>query len=166
MNPDFTTISGPIHTKTSFNPQINTQTIQTAPTHGYGCTMAKKIFPIIRSHVLGPIKRPLMTSFDSHIRKTLKNGNKTQVGRNPTSRSLKKLPKSGTHTNPSPRRAFLLLVPKPADGRISRYSREKCSLSLKALKNGNSLHPKMNLTFLLGPLKEMKNYLLFRVLVT
>ena len=74
VNPDFTAISGPIHTKTPFNPQINTQIIQTAPTHGYGCTMAKKIFPIIRSHVLGPIQRPLTASFNRNISQTFKMG--------------------------------------------------------------------------------------------
>ena len=83
----------------------------------------------IRSQGLGPIKRPLTASFDSNIDKALKEGIKPKWGETPNSRSLRKLPKSGTHAKPSPRRAVLLLVPKTADGRIARYSREK-SLSL------------------------------------
>ena len=76
-----------------------------------------------------------------------KNRNKTQVGRNPTSRSLKKLPKSGTHAKPSPRRAFLLLVPKPADGRIRRIFREKfLSLRKKNTKMATGL-PILHSTF-------------------
>ena len=52
----------------------------------------------------------------------------------PTSRSLRKLPKSGTHTKPSPRRVVLLLVLKTVDDRIAHYSREKQDvLSLKIL---------------------------------
>ena len=46
--------------------------------HGHGVATAapfglKKIV-LIRSHVLGPIQRPLMASIDSNIRKTLKMG--------------------------------------------------------------------------------------------
>ena len=78
----------------------------------------------IRSQGLGPIKQPLTGSFDSNIRKTLKMGIKLKYGETPTSRSLRKLPKSGTHAKPSPRRAVLLLVSKTADGRIARIFRE------------------------------------------
>ena len=82
-------------------------------------------FISIRSQVLGPIKRPLTTSFNSNIRKTVKMGIKLKYGETPTSRSLRKLPKSGTHVKPSPRRAVLLLVPKTVDGQIARIFREK-----------------------------------------
>ena len=86
----------------------------------------------IWSQGLGPIKRPLTTSFDSNIDKVLKKGIKPKLGENPTSRSLRKLPKFGTYEKPSPRRAAFLLVPKTADGRISYNPREKEDiLSLK-----------------------------------
>ena len=57
-------------------------------------------------------------------------GIKLKYGETPTSRSLRKLPKSGTHAKPSLHRAAFLLVPKTADGRIARIFREKF-LSLK-----------------------------------
>ena len=91
-------------------------------------------FLSIQSQGLGPIKRPWdqTTSFDSNIDKVLKEGIKPKYGETPTSRSLRKLPKSGTHAKPSPRRAALLLVLKTADGRISYNLREKEDiLSLK-----------------------------------
>ena len=62
-----------------------------------GCSIFLPKILSIRSHVLGPIKRPLTASNNRNIRKTLNNRNKTQVGRNPTSRSLKKLTKTGVH---------------------------------------------------------------------
>ena len=85
-------------------------------------------FISIQSQGLGPIKRPLTASFDSNIRKTLKMRIKLKQGETPTSRSLRKLPKSGTYVKPSPRRAVLLLVPKTFDDRIVRISREKSDL--------------------------------------
>ena len=89
-------------------------------------------FITIRSQDLGPIKQPLTTSFSSNIDKVLKEGIKPKYGETPTSQSLRKLPKSGTHAKPSPRRAAFLLVSKTADGRIFHDSREKVVLlSLK-----------------------------------
>ena len=55
-----------------------------------------------------------------------------QVGKYPTSWSLKKLPKTGVHALSSPCRTTSLLVSKESDGRIAYNSREKeDSLSLK-----------------------------------
>ena len=88
-------------------------------------------FLTIRSHVLGPIKRPLTASNQPKHRKTLKNGNKTQVGRKSYLLELSKTPKSGVHALSSTRRTASLLAPSTADGRISRDLREKLSLSLK-----------------------------------
>ena len=48
-----------------------------------------------------------------------------QVGKYPTSWSLKKLPKTGVHALSSPCRTTSLLVSKESDGRMTRYSREK-----------------------------------------
>ena len=56
-----------------------------------------KEFLTIRSQVLGPIKRPLTASNQPKHRKTLKNGNKTQVGRNPYLLEFVKTHKSGVH---------------------------------------------------------------------
>ena len=56
----------------------------------------KKI-PTIRSHVLGPIKRPLTASNQPKHGKTLKNGNKTQVGRKSYLLEFVKTRKSGVH---------------------------------------------------------------------
>ena len=99
--------------------------------------LGSKNFVSIRPHVLEPIKQPLTASFDSNICKVFKRGNKTQVGRNPYLSELRKLPKSGTHVKPSPRRAVLLLVLKTADDRIARISRENDdSLSLENLHFG------------------------------
>ena len=137
MNPQSKAIPGPMHTKQTFNAQVNTNHTQTAPNSRgavTGCSIFLSKILSIRSQVLGPIKRPLTASFNRNISKTFKMGIKLKLGENPTSRSLKKLPKSGTHAKPSSRKAFLLLLPKAADGRISRYSREKCSLSPKALQ--------------------------------
>ena len=97
-----------------------------------GCSILFQNFILIRSQDLGPIKRPLTGSIDSNIRKVLKMGIKLKWGETPTSRSLRKLPKSGTHAKPFPRRAVLLLVPKTADGRIARYFKEKF-LSLRKI---------------------------------
>ena len=95
-------------------------------------TLGFQKFISIRSQGLGPIKRPLTASLYSNNRKILKERIKPKWGETPTSRSLSKLLKSGTHSKPYPRRAVLLLAPKTADGRISRYSREKHdSLTLK-----------------------------------
>ena len=87
-------------------------------------------FLTIRSHVLGPIKRPLTASNQPKHRKTLKNGSKTQVGRKSYLLELSKTPKSGVHALSSPRRTASLLAPSTADGRICRIFREKF-LSLK-----------------------------------
>ena len=91
-----------------------------------------KKFPTIRSQALGLIRRPLTASFSSNIEKVLKMGIKLKYRETPTSRSWRKLPKSGTHAKPFPRRAVPLLVPKTADGRIAGYFREKF-LSLKEI---------------------------------
>ena len=55
-----------------------------------------KKFSTIRSQVLGPIKRPLTASNQPKHGKTLKNGNKTQVGRKSYSWSLSKLANHGS----------------------------------------------------------------------
>ena len=132
MNPHFTATSD----LKSNQYKINTQNkpFYTILSHGAatGCSIWFQNFTLIRSQGLGPIKRSLMASIDSNIRKVLKMGIKLKQGENPTSRSLKKLPKSGTHAKPSPRRAVLLLVPKTADGWIACISGEKFSLSLKS----------------------------------
>ena len=121
-----------INTKnTQFHPNIS----RGAAT---GCSILFQNFILIRSQDLGPIKRPLTASIDSNIRKVLKMGIKLKWGETPTSRSLRKLPKSGTHVKPFPRRAVLLLVPKTADGRIARYFREKF-LSLKKISQEKAI---------------------------
>ena len=97
-----------------------------------GAPMIVQKFTSIPSQGLGSIRRPLTASLDSNIRKVLKEGIKPKYGETPTLRSLRKLPKSGTHAKPSPRRAVLLLLPKTADGQICRKSREKSeTFSLK-----------------------------------
>ena len=72
---------------------------QTAPnflgSHGH-LHKSQKI-PQVRSHVLGPIKRPLTASNQPKHRKTLKNGNKTQVGRKYYLLELSKTRKPGVH---------------------------------------------------------------------
>ena len=87
--------------------------------------MGVQNFISIRSQGSGPIKRPLTASFSSNIRKVLKEGKKPKLGETPTSRSLSKLLKSGTHAKPSLRRAASLLVLTTVEGRISHDSREK-----------------------------------------
>ena len=77
-------------------------------------------FTTTRFQDLGPIKQLLTASFNSNICRVFKRGNKTKKGETPTSWSLRKLHKSGTHGKPSPRRAVLLLVSKTADDRIVR----------------------------------------------
>ena len=60
-----------------------------------------------------------------------------QVGKYPTSWSLKKLPKTGVHALSSPCRTTSLLVLKESDGWIAYKSREKeNTLSLKPNENG------------------------------
>ena len=71
-------------------------------------TLGFQKFISIPSQGLGPIKWPLTTSFYSNIRKVLKEGIKPKYGETPTSRSLSKLLKSGTHAKPSPRRVAFL----------------------------------------------------------
>ena len=90
--------------------------------HGLYTWVSKN--PTPRFQDLGPIKRPLTTSFNSNIHKVLKRRIKPKKGETPTFWSLSKLFKSGTHAKPSPRRAAFLIVPKTADSRISHYSRE------------------------------------------
>ena len=63
--------------------------------HGQPKSLQK--FLQFQSHVLGPIKRPLTASNQPKHRKTLKNGNKTQVGRNPYLLEFVKNRKSGVH---------------------------------------------------------------------
>ena len=86
----------------------------------------------IRSQGLGSIKRPFKASINRNIYMVLNRRIKPKEGETPTSRSLRKLPKSGTHAKPSPRRAVLSLVSKIADDRIAQKLREKeDTLSLK-----------------------------------
>ena len=124
MNPGFTTISGLNPINTHINTQIHDFTPKSAVEQPRLLHLISKKIVTIRSQGFRPITRPLMASIDSNIRKVLKMGIKPKLGENPTSRSLRKLPKSDTHEKPSPRRA-VLLVPKPADGRIRRIFREK-----------------------------------------
>ena len=104
-----------------------------------------------RSQVLGPIKRPLTASNQPKHGKTLKNGNKTQVGRKSYLLELSKTPKSGVHALSSPRRTASLLAPSIANGRIARDLREKHSLSLKSSQEISYCIKKMAPTFLLLP---------------
>ena len=53
--------------------------------------------PTIRSHVLGPIKRPLTASNQPKHRKTLKMGVKTQVGRKSYLKEFEETPDPGVH---------------------------------------------------------------------
>ena len=109
---------------------------------------------------LEPIKRPLTASFISNIRKTLKMGIKLKEkpltqGETPNSRSLRKLPISGTHTKPSPRRGVLPLVSKTADGWICQKSREKSdTLSLESPFLTYYKLPSLISRFCLGLMKE------------
>ena len=119
----------------------------------------------IRSHVLGPIKRPLTASNHPKHGKTLKNGNKTQVGRKSYLLELSKTRKSGVHTKPASRRTFLLLIPKPANGRISRFSREKEDLlSLETPLKPTASPLLLQFTFWPLLLREKKHYSLFCLL--
>ena len=137
MNPGFTAISGLIPINAQFISQFSTINHPTAVPNDGRLNGFQIFFPIIRSHVLGPIRRPLTASFDTNICKVFKTGIKRKQGETPTSRSLRKLPKSGTHAKPSLRRVVFLLVPKTADGRIACIFREKEDpLSLKKRKNG------------------------------
>ena len=92
MNPHFTATSG----LKSNQYMIHTKNIPfyTIISHGAvtGCSIWFQKFTLIRFQGFGPIKRPLMVSIDSNIRKVLKMGIKPKYGENPTSRSLKKLP--------------------------------------------------------------------------
>ena len=139
MNPSFTAIPGLFHLKHGIL-MHNSNISHKQPTKFSGLPRmtekSQKKILTIWSQVLEPIIRPLTASFYSNIRKVLKMGIKLKWGETPTSRSLRKLPKFGTHAKPSPRRATFLLAPKTADGRIARISREKCSLSLNFFQNG------------------------------
>ena len=107
---------------------FNTKSPHKQPTTCWTITAIKRIskkFLTIRSQVLGPIKRPLTASNQPKHRKTLKNGNKTQVGRNPYLLEFVKTRKSGVHASPAPRRTFSLLAPSKSNGRILCISREK-----------------------------------------
>ena len=111
-----------------------------------------KSFVTIRSQALGPIKRPLTASKQPKHGKTLKNGNKTQVGRKSYLKEFEETPKSGVHALSSSRRTASLLAPSTADGRILRKSREKSeTLSLESEIWG-SLHQFCKFTFF-GSLK-------------
>ena len=117
-----------------------------------GLSKIPKKFLTTRSQVLGPIKRPLTASNQPKHRKTLKNGNKTQVGRKSYLLEFVKTRKSGVHALSLPRRTASLLAPSTADGRIRRIFREKF-LSLKQFsqkwwlleeKSGSHVLPLLN----------------------
>ena len=121
----------------------------------------------IRSQGLGPIKRPFKASINQNIYMVLNRRIKPKQGETPTSRSLRKLPKSGTHAKLSPRRAVLLLVPKTADGRIVRIFREKLdtfTLKLEISATGSPFLVSHVLFFSLSG--EDKSCTLFCLLVT
>ena len=63
-----------------------------------------------------------------------------QVGKYPTSWSLKKLPKTGVHALSSPCRTTSLLVSKESDGRIAYKSREKSDVLSLGFLNVWPLH--------------------------
>ena len=97
VNPHFTAASR----LKSNQYMINTQNkpFYTIISHGAatGYSIWFQNFTLIRSQGLGPIKLPLMASIDSNIRKVLEMGIKPKYGENPTSKSLKKLSKTGVH---------------------------------------------------------------------
>ena len=70
-----------------------------SPLNFWAVTATKEILkkiPTIRSHVLGPIKRPLTASNQPKHRKTLKMRIKLKYGENPTSWSCQKLANPGS----------------------------------------------------------------------
>ena len=85
-----------IHIKHAFYCTISTQAV-----HKFWAVTATQINPkkilTIRSQVLGPIKRPLTVSNQPKHRKTLKNGNKTQVGRKSYLKEFEETPDPGVH---------------------------------------------------------------------
>ena len=96
------------------------------------CTNGFQNFPTIWFQDLGPIKRPLTASINSNIINTLKQSVKLKYDETPTSRSLSKTPKTGTHALPSLHRTAFLLAPKNSNSRIARNLREMSHyLSLK-----------------------------------
>ena len=124
-------------------------------------------FPTIRSHVLGPIKRPLTASNQPKHRKTLKNGNKTQVGRKSYLGEFEETLKSGVQALSSPRRTASLLAPSTADGRITHDSREKLLLlSLTSKKSATAPENYPLSRFVSHLTFGEDNYSLFRHLVT
>ena len=99
---------------------------QSRPSH-IGLKKIKSIW----SQALGPIKRPLTASNQPKHGKTLKNGNKTQVGRKSYLLEFVKTNKSGSYALSSPSRTTSLLAPSKSNGPIARDLREKHPLSLK-----------------------------------
>ena len=93
-------IPGLYHTNTLFKVKILEFKRPKQPLIFWAVTAIRenpKKIPTIRSHVLGPIKRPLAASNQSKHGKTLKNGNKTQVGRKSYLLELSKTRKPGVH---------------------------------------------------------------------
>ena len=119
------------------------------------------------SHVLGPIKRPLTASNKPKHGKTLKNWNKTQVGRKSYLKEFEETPKSEVHALFSPRRTISLLAPSTADGRIAQDSREKLLLlSLTSKKSATAPENSFLSRFVSHLTFGEDNYSLFCHLVT
>ena len=128
---------------------MHTQSTQNSRGAVTDCSILVPKIISIWSQVLGPIRRPLTASFNSNIRRTLKMRIKLKYGETPTSRSLRKLPKSCTHAKPSPRRTVLLLVPKTANGWITCISRKKLEVLSLKLKFSIYWFSPLHFTFLL-----------------
>ena len=87
----------------------------------------------MRSHVLGSIKRPLTASNQPKHRKTLKNGNKTQVGRKSYLWSCQKLANPGSTRSLLRVEHFCLQLRRKPTVRSWSNSREKSeTLSLES----------------------------------
>ena len=97
LKPISIAIPGLIHTNIEFKAKILELRTQTAPKAATAAPWLKS-FVTIRSQALGPIKRPLTASKQPKHGKTLKNWNKTQVGRKSYLLELSKTRKPGVHT--------------------------------------------------------------------
>ena len=96
LKPISIAIPGLIHTNIEFKAKILELRTQTAPKAATAAPWLKS-FVTIRSQALGPIKRPLTASKQPKHGKTLKNGNKTQVGRKSYLLELSKTRKPRVH---------------------------------------------------------------------
>ena len=125
-----------------------TQAAQTAPTLPRNAQRGLQKFSHFGSNIWNRSNGRSRPQTNIIIKKALKS--RIKQDKIPTSQSLSKLLKTGTHVKPSLHRTTFLLVPTNSDGRIAEKPREKSlTLNLKH-KSSNLLHLPPSPTFSLG----------------